>query len=307
MEFPTPRSDRSSSSPAASAVSPRGHRPHAFTLVELLVVIGIIAVLVAILLPTLSRARDQANTAKCLANLRQVGNAFVMYLNDNKGTMPFVEIDNSWKPWTVQFYGGPNPTATPRVNNVHRHLTRYLGGVYASGAAEATLRRSQIYRCPASPDFPLSNALPDQYSNTSYVFNGVIIRRKSSQIPNSSGFIIASENRYGWNASAMRPYPVIGRTPTAADMATLEYRQWVWIESGMTAGNNKVLNLTLHRKERAGNVVYLDGHAESVDYRDVRPKDFGLTDSASPGQGKWSDTHAELVASPLLSYRALLK
>ena len=56
-----------------------------FTLVEVLVVIGIVAVLVAILLPTLSKARASANTAKCLSNLRNMQVAHWMYVNDHKG------------------------------------------------------------------------------------------------------------------------------------------------------------------------------------------------------------------------------
>ena len=60
----------------------------AFTLVELLVVIGIIAVLMAILLPVLAKARAQANRTVCLSNIRQLGTAILMYCNDNKGWFP---------------------------------------------------------------------------------------------------------------------------------------------------------------------------------------------------------------------------
>src|SRR5687768_11858103 len=89
------------SNAATNRSIPIPSRRRAFTLVELLVVIGIIAILISILLPTLSRARESANRSACLSNLRSVGQMFLIYAHDNKrqiplGTRSNVYMESYW-------------------------------------------------------------------------------------------------------------------------------------------------------------------------------------------------------------------
>ena len=95
-----------------------------FTLVELLVVIGIIGVLISILLPALNRARAAANTIKCASNLRQIGQGFVMYEGTFRGVLPpsvvyyGMHLDGATPPTQTVLYNGTTYT-TPVGGYIH--------------------------------------------------------------------------------------------------------------------------------------------------------------------------------------------
>jgi len=153
--------------------SSKSRRPKAgFTLVELLVVIGIIAILIAVLLPALAAARKQANTLKCAAHLKQVGMAFKLYANDNKDFFPIVRQD-------YPDAGGPN--GTQNVANIYwtDEIIRYASKFGATNVNAignpgnfAEAQKSVVWGCPEWLGRPQMGQTNSLYVNGVYIYEG---------------------------------------------------------------------------------------------------------------------------------------
>jgi len=106
-----------------------------FTLIELLVVIAIIAILAAILFPVFAQARDKARQATCISNLKQVGSALIMYIQDYDETLPAVTHADSCR---------ANPTAAPSD-------AAYIGWPGWPVALQPYAKNYAFFGCPSDP------------------------------------------------------------------------------------------------------------------------------------------------------------
>ncbi len=227
-----------------------------FTLVELLVVIGIIALLISILLPSLSAARAQANRVKCLSNLRQIGVAFVAYTGEYGGRLPGSGMQGQASGWV--YWDSP------------RELTESAIAPYLSLTAD-----SQFMLCPS--DDPTNRPGSAGYSVPypfSYAFNRFFTRdggwngiTKITQVKNSSQKVmLVEEDERTINDGRWEPhlgnyfaeYPVGEK---GVDLLAIRHDRlrrdpdrpnlggWSWIPN----------------PDRRGNAAFADGHAEYVE------------------------------------------
>ena len=242
-------------------------RASGFTLVELLVVIGIIAVLIAILMPALGRARDQANKVVCMSNIRQICIGFMMYAQNNK----------DWCPW------GPRADNQPYVD-LPAEWVHYRGGINGAGVNSSSIASyvgtkggpalEAILRCPADrlnnrPSFatyPYSyvmNMYFDPRSSAWFTYHKACrlgaVKRASEKI------ILAEENERTINDGFWAPgnYDAAGNNWTVSwDHLSIRHdnpkKESDPIPSG--AFNPDVML----NKSRRGVVCFADGHVDAI-------------------------------------------
>jgi prepilin-type N-terminal cleavage/methylation domain-containing protein/prepilin-type processing-associated H-X9-DG protein len=254
----------------------RGRTPKAFTLVELLVVIGIIALLISILLPSLNRAREQAKTVQCLSNMRQMGSTLNMFASEHKGYLPKAWFNDRpfswdfWKPPAGELWNYPNGD-TWEWSYI---LSTYVG------------KNEGVFRCPSDPE-------PDAYPNAfgpafytvrfpdghregyprSYRLNisnhpdamGTI---KISQLKNATLAIVIAEgtrgyNNAGWNQLATHEANEGLVEPTWAPTKYASSQTNVAYDRHSTRRDSK----TAPKFSGMSNYVFADGHAETLDFK----------------------------------------
>jgi prepilin-type N-terminal cleavage/methylation domain-containing protein len=226
----------------------RALRQAGFTLIELLVVIAIIAILAALLLPVLSRAKDKAHRITCVNNNKQLIVAMRMYVEDNSDRMAYPNweaVPTTIQGWLYLREAGaiPDPTLPPYADNVN--------AAYKSGLWFQYTPNPRTYVCPKEKRKSY-NSRPNKLS--SYVQNGSVcgFNRetsgcKISQIWNPLCYLM-------WEPDEDNPYPTEGSPPIG----------WIDYNDGSSPPDRYQGIGFTHGKGAV--VSAIDGHAQFVSF-----------------------------------------
>ena len=191
-------------------------RRRGFTLVELLVVIGIIALLISILLPSLNKARRQAKTVQCQSNMRQVAMGLIMYINDNKGKFPPARVPDGNAIYKDAFWW-PDALVEGKYVNAPSVYER-------PGDTIRKFEGTSVFRCPEGLDADESGGAasdggdyPTDMKNNGFALpdNGAKVRRGFGV---ASWYMLSSRNLSTTNkngASRMTPFIYFNTTGDA--------------------------------------------------------------------------------------------
>ncbi len=164
-----------------------------FTLVELLVVIAIIAVLMAILLPALNRAREQGKRTVCLNNVKTLTIAWMMYCDEYDEYLPKAYTDDDG--WIQEIPGFRlNPEQAPR--DIHLEALR-------GGTLFPYLRTTKIFRCPVAPRDELRTYSITHAMNGHASDGGTIIRQRTEFTHHANRIVFLDDFIRDWDACWM--------------------------------------------------------------------------------------------------------
>ncbi len=264
----------------------------AFTLIELLVVIAIIAILAAIILPVLSKAKSKADQITCLNNLKQWGTAMAMYAEDNNQFYPasrdtnYVATADNNPVWT-EMYADAKAAPPIGLSDWFNALPQYVSGMplwqYGANSASNNIffDTKSIYICPTAAAIP-RNALTDPDPAVGPTFNYGMNQRinypappeapfRITQAVHPSAFVVFSEQRV--HASET---PYYGSSPTDLS-STYNY-------------NNRFSG----RHNQGGNIVFSDTHAQYFKYSYVCMPYNGKADDPGRPDINWPFNGAQL-------------
>ena len=255
------------------STSRRGRR--AFTLIELLVVIGIIAILISVLMPALISARKSAQTVQCGSNLRQIGMAVKMCIDQNKGRFPRSHPNGGvWRdPNTGVMLKETDGRAywgvvyLPYVLKSNADYERQIDN--GAGATSGLAWARSLWQCPAAAVTDLDPGYSENYTSehgATYGLNALVTAKKTNQFRNSSELIIAHdtwEHLLEGNAGGdwLMAYSVTGGTPVQGYMLHKESGNLLQYMGFPYA---KQMRTEYYRHKRQSNVLWLDGHVALV-------------------------------------------